>query len=117
MMASILVLTAFFDVRDFPTGPRVRHGDLLPLPMPKDDFFSGAVAELRSRRSRHRVATRRSVQAGMEDTVRALNQLAGFDDERSWPSRILNQAQIGSYDQNSEESCTEASSCFARIRS
>lgn len=84
---------SFFDARDFPTGPRVRHGDLLPLPMPKDDFFRGAVAELRSRRSRQRVAIRRSVQAGMEDTVRALNQLAGFDDERSWPSRILNQAQ------------------------
>ena len=74
--------------------PVARHGDLFPLPVPGDlGGFAGSLGSLSSRRARQRVQRRRLFDDRQRGTLWALNHLAGFDDERLWPSSSLNQAQ------------------------
>ena len=75
-----------------------RHGDLFPLPLPKSEGYEGAGSELRSRRSQRRVNFRHFSFCRAEATVRSLNQMAGFVDEKSWPQRPLNRAQAEGLD-------------------
>lgn len=77
----------------FSQYPRQRFGDLLPLPMPSDEFFSGPCSSLRSRRSKQRVTRRKVLLARSAETVSGINRLAGFDDCSTWPTRALNSAQ------------------------
>lgn len=53
-------------------------------------FFHG---DVKSRRATQRVVRRRLLLAREQDTVRALNSLAGFEDEAQWPVQVLNSAQ------------------------
>lgn len=85
-----------FGTNDFSTGPRARHGDLLPLPLPMDDGFTGRLCDLHSRRAQQRVSLRRRQLEGVRDTVRALNTMAGFTNENRWPISVRNQAQAES---------------------
>ena len=85
-----------FGTNDFSTGPRARHGDLLPLPLPMDQGFTGRLCELGSRRAQQRVSLRRRLLGGVRDTVRALNTLAGFTNEDHWPVSVRNLAQAES---------------------
>ena len=74
-------------------GPKARHGDLLPLPLPSDEFFKGSICELSSRRAQLRVGHRRKRLDRVRGTIWALNNLAGFKNVDSFPSRPLNAAQ------------------------
>ena len=93
-MAMVSAVTDLFSgTRDFPNGPKARHGDLLPLPLPEDNGFSGQLGEIHSRRSQQRVSRRRKLFEDVEDSIWALNKLAGFQDSRQWPVFPRNQAQ------------------------
>lgn len=76
------------------SGPWMRFGDLLPLPLPVDRGFGGAVGDLRSRRSQQRVVARRTILRREVETVRCINQLAGFEDEAQWPIFAQNFSQV-----------------------
>lgn len=57
------------------------------------DHFGGPLWHLNSRRSRQRVHRRRTLFSREQETVSALNHLAGFCDRGDWPSAPLNRAQ------------------------
>ena len=77
----------------FSPHPWERRGDVFPLPLPSDDHFCGPLWHLNSRRSRQRVHRRRTLFSREQETVSALNHLAGFCDRGTWPSAPLNRAQ------------------------
>lgn len=70
-----------------------RFGDLLPLPVPKPWWSSGDEARSGSRRGAQRVRRRADLLEESQRTVRALNQLGGYDLEEDWPVRPLSRAQ------------------------
>ncbi|CAE8605193.1 unnamed protein product [Polarella glacialis] len=72
---------------------KANFGDLLPLPFPSAVYEHAEAASLRSRRSKQRTK-RRSVLFSREcETVRALNEMAGFEDASVWPAIPMNGAQ------------------------
>lgn len=71
-----------------------RFGDLFPLPLPEDHGYGGDVRDLHSRRAQRRVQRRRRTLFREEESIRALNHLAGFEDESEWPPFPKNMAQV-----------------------
>ena len=86
--------TRAFSAASFSKEPRRCFGEVFPLPVPAEKGFPGPVGELRSRRSRQRVARRRQNLLDEVDTISALNILAGFDNRALWPESPSNQAQF-----------------------
>ena len=76
--------------------PWESFGDLFPWPLPREHGYEGGLAGLASRRSRQRVARRRLLLENEKESVRCLNRLAGFEDERFWPAEPRNFAQLSS---------------------
>ncbi len=68
--------------------PNVRWGDLLPLPMPPQPLRSGDLARTERRRAQRSDADL----VASQETVFALNTVAGHPDAAAWPSGA-NQAQ------------------------
>jgi hypothetical protein len=63
------------------------------MPLPVDHGFPGEVGGISSRRARQRVQKRRLLLLREAETVRALNNLAGFKDEGRWPAFAVNHVQ------------------------
>ena len=83
----------FLGANQFSNEPRGQHGDLFPMPLPVDHGFPGEVGGISSRRARQRVQKRRLLLLREAETVRALNNLAGFKDEGRWPAFAVNHVQ------------------------
>ena len=64
--------------------------------MPVDESYEGDHSLLRSRRAQQRVGFRHFALRRARASVRCLNQLAGFQDETSWPVFPKNRAQEAS---------------------
>ena len=91
-MAPGMCLRLFWVPNQFSNEPRGQHGDLFPMPLPVDHGFPGEVGGISSRRARQRVQKRRLLLSREAETVRALNNLAGF---RLWSSKVVRQ-RLGS---------------------
>ena len=87
---------SFLGAKQFSYEPWGRFGDLFPLPLPGDHGYGGATRDLHSRRAQQRVLRRRKILQREEESIRALNQLAGFEKESEWPLFPKNMAQVES---------------------
>ena len=85
---------SFLGANQFSYEPWARFGDLFPLPLPEDHGYGGDVRDLHSRRAQQRVQRRRRTLFREEESIRALNHLAGFEDESEWPPFPKNMAQV-----------------------
>ena len=88
---------------------------------PGDEGFRFELSALASRRSKQRVGRRRLLLDREMETVRCLNRLAGFEDEKLWPMQTLNFAQksvLGHVRRAHSERAppTSSESCQAALR-